>query len=109
MNDRNDKTQAVRAQRPDRVELIVSRDLKRWLVAITVLLSLAVVGLWTQPADRVSSAFGRTEPERSPSRDERWSAMVTELQGVNANLQQIQALLTSGRVKVTVDQPDARK
>jgi hypothetical protein len=78
------------------------------LGSIAVLLGLLVLGLWMQASPLSGTAWGAPDPAGRtvqpilPDSGAQFQAMVGELKNLNAKVDELSKLLTSGKVKVTI-------
>lgn len=82
-----------------------------WLLIISVLLALLVVGVWSQDAPVTAMAqekSGKVPPIAVDLAVAQRYDMIAELSKVNSKLDRIGDLLSSGQVKVVVIQDDKK-
>jgi hypothetical protein len=84
---------------------------RHWLLVISVLLALLVVGVWSREAP--TTAMAEDKPSRVPpvtidlAVQQRYD-VISELQRVNGKLDRLGDLLSSGQVKVIVVQDEKK-
>lgn len=84
----------------------------RWLVVVSVLLALAAGGLWMRPASMTgSAAAGAVRTRKAMPRvfmdsGQQRKAIIDELAKVNAKLDKLVAIMSSGKMKVVVVSTD---
>jgi hypothetical protein len=86
-----------------RIEIRVDRYTRLCLTAIAVLLTVVVVGLWSQtPLAPIASAAGPEKDGAFGDTGARIAAQLEAAQKTNAKIDELIQLLTSGQVKVQV-------
>jgi hypothetical protein len=80
-----------------------SRYLNGVLTVLCVLLTLNLYTAWTTGGDYVASAYAQGIPDEGAQRMQ----IIDQLKLMNTKMDQLNAMLTSGKARVTVVMPDA--